>query len=146
MISGAVCSMVCALGVDGMSGGETDNEDFENEKSVARRKLDYRATEVTDNLHRLDTHPDNQMPIRRERRGNRPLPYSRRVVDVTTTPATAPLRFPSNYYSSTWLEKFEGNVAESMLLARPEQEIPTVVRPNSFVCFSNADTPKPRYR
>jgi hypothetical protein len=126
--------MVCAVGVDGMSGGETDCEELDGPKFVARRALDYRAKGVTESLHNIETYPDDQMPTRRDKRGNRPLPYSRSVVNVTTTPMTAPLRWPVNYYCPTWLASFEGNVAESILLARPDQEIPVIVSiHNSFV-------------
>jgi hypothetical protein len=128
-------AMIQALGVDGMSGAETDKDSPESLKRLYSIVLDWRDPEVTTALYFIDSYPDNRTPnAKTDQRGNKPLPRKETSLLVSTNALTAPRGLPANVYADSWIANLgDDNCAEGLVGAKEAITIPAIVRASDLL-------------
>lgn len=120
---------VDAVGVDGMSGEETDGEVSTREKQLIRVPVRWINPELTRLFHAMDTWKAAVDDEGFKARGNRPFIRPSKSKE----PATGTVRkgLPRNWYDDSWYRS-QSDAKKVLLGAAAQRKIPALV---SLICF-----------
>jgi hypothetical protein len=126
----AARDVVDAVGVDGMSGEDTDGEPPGREKRLLRVPVKWINPELTGLFHIIDTWKSAvQDESFSTPRGNRPL--TRLATSKVPVEGHATKGLPRNWYDETWY-KSQSDPKKILLNTLPPRPIPCIV---SLICF-----------
>jgi hypothetical protein len=122
---------VDAVGVDGMSGEETDGESSGREKILVKVPVQWINSELTDLFHAMDTWKSavNDESFLNTR-GNRPFTRVPTLKEPVAGKATKGL--PRNWYDDTWYRS-QSDPKKFLLNAAPARPIPSLVSLIHFI-------------
>lgn len=124
--------VLTTIGIQGMSGDETDTTTRRRIKETRRLKHPWLNPRITDLWVALDSYEDavnDELLVKiQHRKGNAGLPRSNAMRQDSSVPASR--RFPKNWYADDWWKKLtEGS--QLAVAARDSVGIPTIIARSS---------------
>ena len=123
-------AVILAVGPDGMSGEDTDDEDIQDstkEKALVRVPVRWINPELREMFHTVNTwktFEQQELLAGGDLRGNRPL--KRNCRDKPAVVGTVKRKLPRNWYEDTWFKSLPAG-GQGKLGVTPFHPIPTPV-------------------